>query len=107
MKEGEQTKTINKDFWEEQASLSSLHEELKSRIEAQRYKIAQGDHLVQETEGVDDHDAWMTATVGAEMRKKAEWEITALNQLKMNPYQTRFDLTIEEGQESKDYRLYL
>ena len=90
-------KVLNQDFQEEQTALSSLHAEIINKIEGQKKKISQGNRMMQGIRDIEDHDAWMIASDGVEMRKKAEHEIAALNQLRKAPYEARFDLFTLEG----------
>lgn len=98
---------FNEDFWEEQSAFSSLCKEIDNKIVEQQSRILEGDCMVQRTQSVDNHDAWMNASDGTAMRKKAEDEIHVLERLRTEPYQARFDLSIEENRKAKDYRLYL
>lgn len=100
-------KVLNQDFQEEQTALSSLHAEIINKIEGQKKKISQGNRMMQGIRDIEDHDAWMIASDGVEMRKKAEHEIAALNQLRKAPYEARFDLAIEEKKKTKEYLIYL
>lgn len=95
-------KVLNQDFQEEQTALSSLHAEIINKIEGQKKKISQGNRMMQGIRDIEDHDAWMIASDGVEMRKKAEHEIAALNQLRKAPYEARFDLAIEEKRRQKN-----